>query len=159
MNRRMLMSLLGLRFRNVASRLQLLNYNHPDLAFEKVSTLVSTQLTNRWSKAIAHRQDLEDPYTVWSLLYLDAVINLEDCRGKFTRVGIFLTSHENRAYKIQLQAQKPAFNQVRKSLKIYRYWVFCVEPKHFPSDGEWVDILYSEIDRPKQNGSCKLIIL
>ncbi|WP_319422714.1 hypothetical protein [Pleurocapsa sp. FMAR1] len=153
------MSLLGLRFRTVASRLQLLEYHHTDLAFEKVSTLVSTQLTNRWSKAIAHRQDPEDPYTVWSLLYLDAVINLEDWQGKFTRVGVFLTSHENRAYRILKQAQKPTFNQVRKSLKIYRYWVFCVEPKHFPSDGEWVDILYGEIDKPNREGSSRLIIL
>ena len=70
------MSLLGKRFRTVASRLQLLDYHHPDLAFEKVSALVSTQLTNRWEKAIAHRQDPEDPDTVWSLLYLNAVINL-----------------------------------------------------------------------------------
>ena len=153
------MSLLGKRFRTVASRLQLLDYHHPDLAFEKVSTLVSTQLTNRWSKAIAHRQDQEDPYTVWSLLYLDAVINLEDCQGKITRVVVSLVREENKAYLILKQAQKPAFNRVRKSLKIYRYWVFCIEPKHFPSDGEWVDILYSEIDKPNREGSSRLIIL
>ena len=153
------MSLLGLRFRAVASRLQLLNYQHPDLAFELVSNLVATQLTNRWEKAIARGQDPEDPYTVWELLYLDAVINLEDCQGKFTRVGVCLVTQENRAYHILKQAQKPAFNKVRKSLKIYRYWVFCVEPKHFPDCGEWVDILYSEIDKPNSEGSSRLIIL
>ena len=153
------MSLLGLRFRTVASRLQLLEYHHRDLAFELVSNLVATQLTNRWDWAIAHRQDPEDPYTVWSLLYLDAVINLEDCQGKFTRVGISVVTEENKADRILKQAQKPAFNKVRKSLKIYRYWVFCVEPKHFPGDGEWVDILYSEIDKPNSEGSSRLIIL
>ena len=153
------MSLLGLRFRTVANRLQLLEYHHPDLAFEKVSTLVSIQLSNRWQKAIALRQDLEDPYTVWSLLYLDAVINLEDWQGKFTRVGVFFASKENQAYRILKQVQKPIFNNVRKSLKIYRYWVFYVEPKHFPSDGEWIDILYSEIDKPNRKDSCRLIIL
>lgn len=47
------MSLLGLRFRIIASRLQLLDYHHPDLAFERVSSLVATHLTNRWSRAIA----------------------------------------------------------------------------------------------------------
>lgn len=153
------MSLLGKRFRAVASRLQLLEYHHPDLAFELVSHLVATQLTNRWDWAISHRQDPEDPYTVWSLLYLDAVINLEDCQGKFTRVGVSLMTEENKAYRILKQAQKPAFNKVRKTLKIYRYWVFCVEPKHFPNDGEWVDILYSEIDKPNPEGSSRLIIL
>ena len=153
------MSVLGLRFRTVVNRLQLLDYHHPDLAFEKVSTLVSTQLTNKWSRAIAHRQDSEDPDTVWSLLYLDAVINLEDWQRKFTRVGVSLVSEENRAYHILKQAQKPTFNKVYKSLKIYRYWVFCVEPKYFPSDGEWVDILYSEIDKPNREGSSRLIIL
>ena len=153
------MSLLGLRFRAVASRLQLLNYQHPDLAFELVSNLVATQLTNRWEKAIARGQDPEDPYTVWELLYLDAVINLEDCQGKFTRVGVSLVTKENKAYHILKQAQKPAFNKVRKSLKIYRHWIFCVEPKHFPSDGEWVDILYSEIDKPNREGNSRLIML
>lgn len=80
------MALLGLRFRTVANHLQLLDYHHPDIAFEKVSSLVSVQLSNRRSRAIARRQDPEDPDTVWSLLYLDAVINLEDWQGKFTRV-------------------------------------------------------------------------
>ena len=153
------MSVLGLRFRTVANRLQLLDYHHPDLAFEKVSTLVSTQLTNRWSRAIAHRQDPEDPDTIWSLLCLDAVINLEDWQGKFTRVGVSLVAEENWAYHILKQAQKPTFKKVRKSLKIYRSWVFCVEPKYFPSDGEWVDVLYSEIDKPNREGSSRLIIL
>ncbi|WP_036487366.1 hypothetical protein [Myxosarcina sp. GI1] len=153
------MSLLGLRFRAIASHLQLLDYQHQDLAFEKVSNLVATQLTNRWERAIAHRQDPEDPYTVWELLYLDAVINLEDCQGKFTRVGVSLVTEENKAYRVLKQAQKPAFNKVRKSLKIYRYWVFCVEPKYFPDCGEWVDILYSEIDKPNREGSSRLIIL
>lgn len=153
------MSLLGLRFRSVANRLQLLDYHHPDLAFELVSNLVATQLSNRWEKAIGHRQDPEDPYTVWELLYLDAVVNLEDCQGKFTRVGVSIVTEENKAYRILTQAQKPAFSKVRKSLKIYRYWVFCVEPKYFPSDGEWVDILYSEIDKSRSEGSSRFIIL
>ena len=153
------MSLLGLRFRTIASHLQLLEYHHQDLAFETVSNLVATQLTNRWERAIARGQDPEDPYTVWELLHLDAVINLEDCQGQFTRVGISLVTQENRAYRILKQAQKPAFNKVRKSLKIYRYWVFCVEPKHFPSDGEWIDILYSEIDKPNSASGCQLIVL
>ena len=153
------MSLLGLRFRTVASRLQLLEYHHRDLAFELVANLVATQLSNIWEKAIAYRQDPEDPYTVWELLYLDAVINLEDCQGKFTRVGVSFVSQENKADRILKKAQKSAFNKVRKSLKIYRYWVFCIEPKHFPSDEEWIDILYSEIDKPNREGSSRLIIL
>ena len=153
------MSLLGLRFRTTANRLQLLEYHHPDLAFDKVSSLVATQLTNRWEGAIARGQDPEDPYTVWELLYIDAVVNLEDRQGKFTRVGVSLVTKENQAYRVFKNAQKPAFNKVRKSLKIYRYWVFCVEPKNFPNDGDWVDILYSEIDKPNREGSSKLIIL
>lgn len=70
------MSLLGLRFRTVANRLQLLDYHHPDLAFELVSALVSTQLTNRWEQAIARGQDPEDPYTVWELLYVETNTSL-----------------------------------------------------------------------------------
>ena len=153
------MSLLGLRFRTIACSLQLLEYHQPDLAFELVSNLVATQLSNRWERAIAHGQHPEDPYTVWELLYLDAVINLEDCQGKFTRVGVLLVTNENQAYRILKQARKPVFNKVRKSLKIYRYWVFCVELKRFPNDGEWVDILYSEIDRSNSEGSSRLIVL
>jgi len=153
------MSLLGLRFRTVANRLQLLEYHHRDLAFDKVSNLIAIQLTNRWDWAIARGQDPEDPYTVWSLLYLDAVINLEDYQGKFTRVGVSLVTQENRAYRTLKQAQKPALNKVRKSLKIYRYWMFCVDYKHFPNDGEWVDILYSEIDKLNSASGCQLIIL
>ena len=153
------MSLLGLRFRTVANRLQLSNYHHPDIAFEKVSSLVSIQLSNRWDRAIARGQDPEDPYTVWSLLYLDAVIDLEDWQGKFTRVGISFASKENQAYRILKRVQKPTYNNLYKSLNIYRRWVFCVEPKNFPSDGEWVDILYSEIDKPNREGSSRLIIL
>ena len=153
------MSILGLRFRSAASRLQVLHYHHPDLAFEKVSDLVITHLTTRWHKAIANRQDPDDPYTIWQLLYLDALVNLEDWQGNFTRVGVALVTEENQAYHIFKQAQKPAFNTVRKSLKIYRFWVFCVEPKYFPSDGKWVDILYSEIDKPSRGSGCKLIIL
>ena len=120
--------------------------------------MVSSQLSNLWSRAIARRQDLEDPDTVWWLLHLDAVVNLEDCQGKFTRVGISFASQENQAYRILKQVQKPAFNKLYKSLKIYRCWVFCVELKNFPSDGEWVDILYSEIDKPKQKSSSIIIL-
>ncbi|AFZ34063.1 hypothetical protein Sta7437_0454 [Stanieria cyanosphaera PCC 7437] len=153
------MSLLGLRFRHCASRLQVLDYHHPDLAFEKVSALVTTHLPNQWFDAIARGQDPDDPYTVWELLHLDAVINLENWQGKFTRVGVSLVAEENQAYRILKQARQPAFNRVRHCLKIYRYWVFCVEPKYFPSDGEWVDILYSEIDRPNRESGCQSIIL
>lgn len=157
--RRMLMSLLGLRFRTVASRLNLLNYHHRDLAFEKVSTLVATHLPHRLEQAIGKGNDTEDPYTIWELIYLDAVIELEDCRGKFTRVGVSLQSREDKAYRILTSARKPAINLVRKNLKIYRYWVFCVDLKHFPSDVEWIDILYKEIDLPNQHGDCQLIML
>ena len=153
------MSLLGLRFRIIANRLQLLDYNHPDLTFERVSELVSTKQSNRWERALALGQDPEDPHTAWSLLYLDAVINLEDCQGKFTRVGIRFVSKEFQAYRLLKQVQKPALNNVYKSLKIYRYWIFCVEPKQFPSCGEWIDILYSEIDRPNLERSSRLIVL
>ena len=153
------MSILGLRLRSAASRLQILDYHHPDLAFEKVSTLVISHLSNQWEKAINNGQDPDHPYTLWQLLYLDAVINLEDFQGNFTRVGVFLASKENKAYHILKQVQKPAFNKVRKSLKIYRFWVFCVEPKYFPSDGEWVDLLYSEIDKPIRGDGYQLFIL
>lgn len=153
------MSILGLRFRTVASRLNLLNYHHPDLAFEKVSILVATHLPNRLEQALSRGNDPEDPYTIWELLYLDAVIELEDWQGKITRVGVSFQEKEGKAYHILKQAQKPTLTLVRKSLRIYRYWVFCVEPKYFPNDGEWVDILYSEIDKPSNNGGCQLIFL
>ena len=153
------MSFLGLRFRSTSARLQILDYQHPELTLENVSALIATHLTNRWEEAKQRRLDLDNPYTIWEILYLDAVICLEDWQGKFTRVGVSLQAKEERAYRVLQQARKPALVKVHKSLKIYRYWMFCLDWEHFPDDGEWVDLLYREIDKPNHNESYQLINL
>jgi UTP-glucose-1-phosphate uridylyltransferase len=85
--------------------------------------------------AIAHRQDPDDPYTVWELLYLDAVINLEDWQGKFTRVGVFLVAEENQAYRILKQAQKPALTTGVKASRFIVIGCFVSSRNIFPVMG------------------------
>ncbi|ACB00963.1 MULTISPECIES: hypothetical protein [Cyanophyceae] len=151
------MSLLNLQFRSIAARLQVLDNSHPDLAFPKVSNLVQTHLSWELEKAIAKRQDPEDPHTFWDLLKIDAVLCLENQMGEKIRVGVCLVPNEFQAYKTLNKANQAAYFQVRRQLGIQAYWVLCLDPKHFPSQNQWVDFLYREIDR--QQKSYRLIFV
>ncbi|WP_236612534.1 hypothetical protein [Picosynechococcus sp. NKBG15041c] len=151
------MSLLNLQFRATASRLQVLDNSHPDLAFSKVNALVQTHLSRELEKVIAHRQDPEDPHTLWELLKIDAVLRLENQMGENIRVGVYLVPNEFQAYKALQTANQAAYFQVRRQLGIQTYWVLCLDPKHFPSQNQWIDFLYGEIDR--QQKGCRLIFV
>jgi hypothetical protein len=56
------------------------------------------------------------------------------------------------------QINKPNLNKIRQALKIDRHWVFVIEGK-FPTDDEWIDILYSQVDLPTNSNGCQIIVL
>ena len=86
------MSIIGLRFRSMAARIKVLNLNHPDLAVEKVRLVISDRLAGIVNKARSSGIDLDDPYEVWELLSIDAVISLDLNRLFFSIIG-----HNNKA--------------------------------------------------------------
>jgi hypothetical protein len=153
------MYLVSLRFQSVAARLQILCTKNSDLSFENLLSVVQQHLPQRLEEVLANGGDPHDPYTLWDALLIDAVLAIEDRQGRVTCVGVSLHSQEWMAYRTLSWAQKPTVSKARKALKLYRYWIFLVEEKHFPTDGEWVDILYLEIDQPTNKVGCKLIYL
>jgi hypothetical protein len=153
------MSLLSLRFRHLAFQLKIMQKYHPDLELDNLKKIIHDYLPKQWAKVESSRQDKGDPLTYWNLLNIDEVLSLEDIRGNFTRVGVSFHIKEHQAYSILAKAQKPAYTKVRRTLKIYRYWVFFIEGKYFPSSDEWIDILYHEIDLSTNKVGCKLIQL
>lgn len=153
------MSIIGLRFRSMAARIKVLNLNHPDLAVGKVQLVISDRLTGIVQKARSNGMDLDDPYEVWELLNIDAVISLEDVQGQHHRVAISIVEREDRAYRLMKQRQTYVWKDVRVALGIQCHWVFCVSEKHLPDDGEWIDILYHQIDTPRGWSDCRSINL
>ena len=153
------MSIIGLRFRSMAARISVLTLHHPDLAVEKVQAVISGCLPEILDKARSRGVDLDDPYEVWELLSIDAVISLEDIQGQHHRVAISIVEREDRAYRLMKQRQTYLWKEVRVDLGIYCYWVFCIDAKHLPDDGEWIDILYHQIDLPRGWSDCRLINL
>ena len=151
------MSIIGLRFRSMAARIKVLNLNHPDLAVETVRLVISDRLAEMVDKARSSGIDLDDPYEVWELLGIDAVISLEDIQGQHHRVAISIVENEARAYRLMKQRQTYSCKDVRVALGMHCHWVFCVNAKHLPDDGEWIDILYHQIDIPRGWSDCRLI--
>jgi hypothetical protein len=153
------MSIIGLRFRSMAARIKVLSLNHPDLAVEKVQLVISDRLTGIVDRARSSGIDLDDPYEIWELLSIDAVISLEDIQGQHHRVAISIVENEARAYRLMKQRQTYSWKDVRVALGMHCHWVFCVNAKHLPDDGEWIDILYHQIDTPHGWSDCRLINL
>jgi hypothetical protein len=153
------MSIIGLRFRSMAARIKVLSLNHPDLAVEKVQLVISDRLTGIVDRARSSGIDLDDPYEVWELLSIDAVISLEDIQGQHHRVAISIVENEARAYRLMKQRQTYLWKDVRVALRMHCHWVFCVNAKHLPDDGEWIDILYHQIDIPRGWSDCRSINL
>jgi hypothetical protein len=154
------MSIIGLRFRSMAARIKVLNLNHPDLEVEKVQLVIElSRLTGIVEKARSRGVDLDDPYEVWELLGIDAVISLEDIQGQHHRVAISIVEREDRAYRLMKQRQTYSWKDVRVALGMHCHWVLCVNGKHLPDDGEWIDILYHQIDIPRGWSDCRLINL
>jgi hypothetical protein len=156
------MSLLSIRFRSLANRLNISDFTASDLKLEQVTPIIKTSFNKQLEKAIAQGEiDLNEPSDVWELLYIDSIIKLENFEGRLIRVGITFQSQENRAYRIYGQVQKPAFQSILQKLGIERFWIFAIsDSKHyFPSCEEWIDILYEQIDLPANACGCKLISL
>lgn len=151
--------LLPQRFRSIAAQTKISDMAAKDLKLEKIIPLMAIHLTNLLLNAIARGLDLNDLITVWSLFNIDAVIRLENKQGKLFRVAVALCSQENKAYSVYRMAQKPAMNKIRKLLNIDQYWVFCVSSKLFPTKKQWIDLLYTQIDRSSDKNSCQLINL
>ena len=143
----------------MAARIKVLNINHPDLAVETVRLVISDRLTEIVDKARSIGIDLDDPYEVWEFLGIDAVISLEDIQGQHHRVAISIVENEARAYRLMKQWQTYSWKDVRVALVMHCHWVFCVNAKHLPDDGEWIDILYHQIDIPRGWSDCRLINL
>ena len=146
------MSIIGLRFRSMAARINVLTLHHPDLAVEKVQAVISGCLPEIVNQARSRGVDLDDPYEMWELLSIDAVISLEDIQGQHHRVAVSIVEHESRAYRLMKQRQTYLWKEVRLDLGIYCHWVFCIDAKHLPDDGEWIDI-------PRGWSDCRLINL
>ena len=153
------MSIIGLRFRSMAARIKVLTLHHRDLRVEKVGQVIRERLPEILDKARARGVDLDDPDEVWELLGIDAAISLEDIHGQHYRVAISIVEGENRAYRLMKQRQTCLWKEVRRALGIHCHWVFCVDAKHLPEDGEWIDLVYHQIDLPQGWSDCRLINL
>lgn len=154
------MSYTSQRFRNTAAQTKVSDMAAADLKVEKLIPLVATHLTKKFLDAVASGLDLNNPLTVWSLLHVDGVIRLENVRGETLRVAVAFAPQDNKAFSLFSMAKSSAaIAKVRHLLNIDQYWVFCVDDKHFPTQEEWIDILYSQVDLPVEDHSCKLIKL
>jgi hypothetical protein len=92
-------SFLDSDFRSAAKNLKMLDYSHPDLALERVVSEVANYLPKRLEKARL-KYDFSDPATIWELLFIDAVISLENIQGKLTRVAVSLQNEESNTYRL-----------------------------------------------------------
>ncbi len=150
---------LRLRFRAIASQIQILDLTAKDLNGKALYNIAKTYLPKRLDFAIKQRQDLEDLANLWEILGIDAVIAIEDQQGKLTRVGISLLDNESKAQNLFYDMKGKKRSLIRQDLNIEQYWVIVVQPKNFPEVEEWIDILYQEIDEPPTESGCRLIIL
>ena len=153
------MSLLSLRFRNIAAQSKISDMAAQDIQWEQIVPLVATYLTKHFLNAIANRVELNDLISIWNLLGIDSVIRLENKHGESIRVAVALRTRNNKAYFVYRMAQSSALTKIRHLLNIERYWVFCVDEKLFPDRDEWIDILYSQIDSEDYQTKCRLINL
>jgi len=150
---------LRLRFRAIASKIQLLDLTADDLNGKKLYSIAQEYLPKRLDYAVNQRQDLEDLANLWEILGIDAVIAIENEEGKLVRVGISLLDNEGKAQNVFYDLKSKKRTLVRQELGIEQYWVIVVKPKSFPDQEEWIDILYQEIDQPSTASGCRLIIL
>jgi hypothetical protein len=151
-------SVLSLRFREQAGRLNILYKPELKASFwEKMSNVIREELAEEWMRAVKSRLDTSDPETLWDLLGIDTLICLEDAKGDTNYIAVNLSDQEHRAYKTLTQAKSPRQSKIRRFLNIQRYWVFLLPERSFPTEEDWIDILYGEIDLPIEKGDCKMI--
>ncbi|MGI0481098.1 hypothetical protein ACN4EE_09930 [Geminocystis sp. CENA526] len=152
--------MLGLRFQTLASQLRVLAFNAPDLNVEHLLFVAKQYLPKRFLWAKNKRHDLSDIFVLWDVLNIDAVMELENEEGKLIRVGVSLLENQHKGFDRIYELKSRNGYSIRKALKLEQYWVFAVKWKDFPKDqGEWIDILYREIDAPVNHSGCRLIAL
>jgi hypothetical protein len=154
--------MLGLRLRiqSIASQLQVLDFVAHDLNAEHLLAVAQKYLPKRVLLARNKGLDLNDIYVLWEILGIDATLLLEDKQGKMIRVAISLFEREEKARDHFYILKNQQNYCIRQELNIEQHWLFVVQWKYFPQDnGEWVDLLYHEIDTPATTSGCRLIIL
>ncbi|MGY6528539.1 MAG: hypothetical protein ACXITR_01290 [Cyanobacterium sp.] len=152
--------MLGLRFQAVASQLRVLAFRASDLNAEHLLSVAEQYLSKRVTWARNKRHDFSDVLVLWDVLNIDAVIELENQDGKLVRVGISLLESEQKGRDRIYDLKSRRWYGIRQALKLEQYWVLAVKWKDFPKDrGEWIDILYREIDTAVDHSGCRLIIL
>ena len=152
------MSVLSLRFREQAGRLNILYKPELQPSFwTKMTNVIREELADEWMRAVKSRLDTSDPETLWDLLGIDTLIALEDAKGNNNYIAVALFDQEHKAYKTLTQAKNHKHSKIRRVLNIQRYWVFLLQERSFPTEEDWIDILYGEIDLPVDRGDCKMI--
>lgn len=151
--------MLGLRFQTLASQLNVLAFNAPDLNAEHLLSVAKEFLPKRVAWAGKRRYDLTDIFVLWDVLNIDAVMELENEEGKLIRVGVSFVGNEDKGCDRVYDLKSRSGYGIRQALKLEQYWVFAVNWKYFPCQDEWIDILYREIDTPVNHSGCRLIIL
>ncbi|MGY6528528.1 MAG: hypothetical protein ACXITR_01235 [Cyanobacterium sp.] len=152
--------MLGLRFQTMASQLRVLAFKASDLNADYLLSVAQEYLPRRVRWATNKRHDFSDVAVLWDVLNIDAVIELENEDGKLVRVGISLVESEQKGCDRIYDLKSRRWYGIREALKLEQYWVLAVKWKDFPKDnGEWVDILYSEIDTPVDNSGCRLVVI
>lgn len=98
---------LRLRFQQIAVCLKILDIINSDYSPKNLLSLAKKYCTRSLNYAQNKRYDLEDPYTLWEILGIDAVICLENFEGKLFRVAVNLAENErdvgNLIYKAKNQ--------------------------------------------------------
>lgn len=153
------MFVLRVQFKATAHRLGLLDMTGKEFTAQRLRALVSEYLPKKLDWAMSQRQDLDDLATLWEIIGIDAVITVENEAGKNIRVGVSLLDNENKAQNLMYDLKGKVRTSLRHQLDIEQYWVFVLKSKSYPSDEDWIDILYEEIDQPPSPSRCRLIML
>lgn len=151
---------LKLRFQAIASQLKILAFDDSDFTAECLLSVAQEYMPHRVVGAQKKRLDLKDTYVLWDVLDIHGVVTLENQEGKSIRVGISFVESERKGSDLIYDLKGKLWYDIRQELKLEQYWVFLVKWKDFPQDkGEWIDILYGEIDIPIGDSGCRLIVL
>lgn len=148
------MSYQAIWFRKSVSQLQLLDGS---VKFETVRSIVSERLPLAVKDMESKGLDLEDTDYWWKLLFINAVIKIENAQGKLFKVAIYLLNDRRVAEKALETVESKNFRIIRNELKIDQHWIVLTDNKKPHSDDDWMDVLYEQIDRSSGKSGCALI--
>lgn len=148
------MSYQSIWFKNAASQLQLLDRG---LSFESIRAIVSDRLPLAVKEMQAKGIDLADPASWWELLFINAVIKVENAQGKQVRVAICLLDDWKVAVKTLAIIESKKFEMLRTDLGLDRHWIVFADSKTPYANDIWMDIIYGQIDIEPSKSGCALI--